>query len=368
MPVLLLIFYYVGYRLYGYLKQVFPKIKKIPFWVTYAIFPLCFLICSYLPISVFAKITTIIGNIYLSFLMFAIFLLIPAEIARLVLFLAHKLPEGEKRRKMHIISGSVVCILLFTIVVGGMINAFTIRDTDYNIEIKKQCGINSLKIAAVSDIHLGYQIGSGYLKDIVEEINAQDPDIVLIIGDIFDSSTDMVFDLSRAKDVFGQIKSKYGTFAVLGNHDVYTKEMEQFFADSSITLLKDESVLIDNSFYIVGRNDRNLLTGDRYGRANLPEVMKDTDKTKPVIVLDHRPMSFDEAKENGADLVLSGHSHEGQVFPINLITKMVYTTDYGYGVYGDTQVVVTSGAGLWGPPIRIGTRAEIAVINIRFSN
>lgn len=100
----------------------------------------------------------------------------------------------------------------------------------------------------------------------------------------------------------------------------------------------------------------------------MSEIMKDLDKSKPIIVLDHRPQSFEEARENGADLVLSGHSHAGQVFPANLITKMVYTTDYGYGVYGDTQVVVTSGVGLWGPPIRVGTRAEIAVINVSFSN
>lgn len=327
------------------------------------------MICSYLPVSVFAKILTVIGNIYLGFFIFALFLLIPAEIVRLVLFLIHKLPpKGEKRRKLHIISGGVICALVASIVVGGMINAFTIRATNYDIEVKKQSNISGLKVVAISDIHLGYQIGTGYLKDMVEEINAQKPDIVLIVGDIIDSSTDMVFDLSRAQDVFGQIQSKYGVFAVLGNHDVYTNRMEQFFDESNITLLKDESVLIEDSFYVVGRNDRNLSTGDRYGRVELSEIMKNTDKTKPVIVLDHRPQSFEEAKKNGADLVLSGHSHEGQFFPINLITDKIYTTDYGYGVYGDTQVVVTSGVGLWGPPIRIGTRAEIAVINVRFSD
>lgn len=368
LPLFLLIFYYVGHRLYGFLKQFFPKIKKLPFFTVYAVFPLCFVIYSYLPVSVFAKIVTVIGNVYLSFFMFAIMLLVPAEVIRLILFLARRLPQGEKRRKIHILAGSVICVLLVAIVCGGMINAFTIRATDYELEIKKQSGVGSLKIVAVSDIHLGYQIGSGHLENMVEKINAQNPDIVCIVGDIFDRSTDMVFDISEATKVLSRIQSKYGVFSVLGNHDVYTRVLEAFFAESNVTLLKNESVLIDDSFYIVGRNDRNILTGDRYGRVELSEIMKDLDKSKPIIVLDHRPQSFEEARENGADLVLSGHSHAGQVFPANLITKMVYTTDYGYGVYGDTQVVVTSGVGLWGPPIRVGTRAEIAVINVSFSN
>jgi predicted MPP superfamily phosphohydrolase len=369
MPVFLLLCFYIGYRLFGYLRQIFPKIKKIPFWLIYSIFPLCFMVSSYLPISPFAKLLSVIGYIYLSFFVFAFFLLVIADIVRLVLLLTHRLPpKGEKRRRLHIVSGSVVCGLLVTLVVGGMINAFSIRTTDYDIKINKQCSLQNLKLVAVSDIHLGYQIGSGHLADMVEEINAQNPDIVVIVGDIFDSSTDMVFDLSRAQEFFSEIKSKYGVFAVLGNHDVYTNKMEQFFSASNITLLKDESILIADSFYIVGRNDRNLLTGDRYGRAELSNIMKDTDKSKPVIVLDHRPQSFEEEKENGSDLVLSGHTHEGQIFPINLITDKIYTTDYGHGVYGDMQVIVTSGVGLWGPPVRIGTRAEIAAINVTFSD
>lgn len=369
LPVFFLLCFYIGYRLYGFLKQIFPKINKTAYWAAYAVFPLCFVVSAYLPVSEFAKILTVIGNLYIGFFVFSILLLVIAEAVRLILIIFHKLPpKGEKRRKLHIASGSVVCVLLLAILVGGTINAFTIRTTDYDIQIHKKCGLDSLKLVAVSDIHLGYQIGSGYLEDVVEEINAQKPDIVCIVGDIFDRSTDMVFDLSRAAEVFSRIQSKYGVFAVLGNHDVYTDVMEAFCAESSIILLKDESVLIADSFYIVGRNDRNLLTGDRYSRANMSEIVKDIDKAKPIIVLDHRPMSFEEEQENGADLVLSGHSHAGQVFPANLITKMVYTTDYGYGVYGDTQVVVTSGAGLWGPPLRIGTRAEIAAVNIRFSD
>lgn len=366
--VLLPLIFYIGYRLLGFLRQIFPKIKAIPFWLVYAVFPGCFLVCSYLQISVFAKILTIIGYVYLSIFIFALLLLVPAEIVRLVLFTIKKLPpKGEKRRKLHIASGSVICTLLAVIIIGGIINAYSPRATEYAIEVKKQSSIENLKIVTVSDIHLGYQIGVGSIKKMVKKINAQHPDIVFLVGDNFDSSMDMVFDLSRVQDALGQIRSKYGVFAVLGNHDVYTERMAQFFAASNITLLKDESVLIDNSFYVVGRNDRNLQNGDRYGRAKLTEIMKDTDKTKPVIVLDHRPQAFDEAKENGADLVFSGHSHQGQFFPISLITDRIYTTDYGYDAYGDMQVIVTSGIGFWGPPVRIGTRSEVAVVNIRFS-
>jgi uncharacterized protein len=368
LPLFLIASFYMGFRLYGFLKLLFPKIKKLFFWIVYSLFPVSYIASIFLSVSVLDKLLTNIGFVYTGFMLYAVMILVLAELIRFVLFLIHRLPKkGEQRRKAHIIVGIVICIITTAIFGGGLINANIIDTTQYDVKIDKSCGIQSLKIVEVADIHLGYQQSSSRVENVVEKINEQNPDIVFIVGDLFDGSLKEVFDLTRAQTALSEINSKYGVYCCLGNHEIYTPELESFFSGCNITLLTDETVLIEDSFYVVGRNDRNLLSGARSEREALSDLMEGIDTTKPVIVLDHRPDDIDEAVSNKADLLLSGHTHAGQTFPITLITDKIYKLDYGMKKFDDTTAIVTSGAGLWGPPVRVGTDTEIVVINTSFN-
>lgn len=366
-PIVLLAAIYTGIRLYGFLKLFFHNLRKLFFWGIYLLFPFSLILSVFLPVSALDKFLTNIGFLYASFLLIAVMILVLAELIRFVLLLTHKLPKkDEQKRKAHITVGLTVCLIIAFLLGGGVINEKIIDTTTYDVSINKTNAVGNLKIVEVADIHLGYQESAAKVRRMVESINAQNPDIVFFVGDTFNGSMREVFDLNPAKVALTGIKSKYGVFACLGNHDLYTPDLDGFFVDCNITLLKDEAVLIQDSLYVVGRNDRNLETGDRGDRKALSELLKDADKTKPVIVLDHRPDEQEDAVANGADLLLCGHSHAGQTFPITLITKQVYELDYGIGKFGDMTMIVTSGAGLWGPPARIGTDSEIVAINMSF--
>ncbi len=216
-----------------------------------------------------------------------------------------------------------------------------------------------LKIVMVSDLHLGYTIGKSETENWAGKINAEHPDIILIAGDIVDFSLrplekcDMFSALHR-------LKAPLGVYACSGNHDVMARADRQadFHAKTGIRFLNDETVLADNRIYIVGRRDRSYSH-----RKPLGDLLKGLDRTKPVILLDHQPYHLEEAEKNGIDLQLSGHTHRGQVFPVNLITDALYEISHGYLKKGATHIYVSSGLGIWGGKFRIGSQSEYTVIN-----
>lgn len=220
----------------------------------------------------------------------------------------------------------------------------------------------SLKIVALSDLHLGYGIGRDEFRQWVELINKEEPDIVLIGGDVIDNGLRPVNE-ARMYMNFKDIKSKYGIYAVLGNHEYISgvNESLKFYEEAGIHLLRDSQMLVDSTFYIVGRDDRM-----NPHRKSLTELTASLDKTKPVILLDHQPYQLEEAEENGVDFQFSGHTHRGQIWPISLITDLIYEDSYGYLRKGNTQVYVSSGMGIWGGKFRIGTQSEYVVINMKF--
>ena len=181
--------------------------------------------------------------------------------------------------------------------------------------------------------------------------------------------------------VLSGIHSKYGTYAVFGNHDVEEtlffgfgmsesvyrpEEILQFLRDSNITLLEDEIIeLGDSGVQLLGRLDGEY-SGKVNRRDSITDLIKKSDPEKPLLILEHEPWDFNEAAENKAGLVMTGHTHNGQIFPGNIAVK--YFNDNGYGLMkiADTQTVVTSGVGFFGPPMRLGTKSEVAVIDINF--
>lgn len=232
---------------------------------------------------------------------------------------------------------------------------------------KKAPGIKSLKVVMVSDVHVGLLIGKGMLHKYVDLIMDQKPDMVVLVGDIID------YDLASVKEQhleneFRRLKAPYGVYASTGNHeyieikDEKKDEKINWLNDvANLTVLRDSAVKVSDAFYLVGReDDRNE------ERKPLASLLTGIVKSRPVIVLNHEPHDLDEEADNGADIALYGHTHNGQLFPYNIVLRALYEVVYGYEKKGNTHVYVSSGLGLAGPQYRIGTLSEIVVLNIDF--
>ncbi|HPS95098.1 MAG TPA: metallophosphoesterase [Bacteroidales bacterium] len=218
-----------------------------------------------------------------------------------------------------------------------------------------------LKLVVASDIHLSSYINKKDLKKYVELINTQKGDVILLAGDIADRDPHPLIN-QNMKEELGKLYAPRGVFAITGNHEFYGRKREEIYnyiKSSGITFLKDSVALVDSAFYIAGRDD---ITNS--GRISLDTLLRNTDKSLPVILLDHQPRNLEDAAKNGVDLQFSGHTHNGQFWPGNILVKLFFKHSYGYLRIGDTQYFVTSGLGLWGPKYRIGTKSEIVVINM----
>lgn len=216
------------------------------------------------------------------------------------------------------------------------------------------------RIVAISDVHLGNGMTLERLKDNIELINKQNPDLILIGGDLIDNGVKTLYDLNMSEEL-QKLKAPYGIYMVVGNHEYISdiKESEKFIATTPIRLLRDTTVTIMNAIELVGRDDRM-----NHNRKTLNTLMADVDRSKTVILLDHQPYDLQHAVSEGIDLQFSGHTHRGQVWPLSLLTDHMFEHSYGMKQFGDTHVYVSSGLSLWGPPFRIGTQNEIVVFNL----
>lgn len=239
---------------------------------------------------------------------------------------------------------------------------------EFNITINKYSpNVEGLKIVVASDIHAGFLIDKEILQRNVKLIMDQKPDLILLVGDLIDYDIRSV-RTHNMQEEFHQLKAPYGVYASTGNHEYIELDEEEpeekikwLSQEAGLTVLRDQAVMIDSSFYIVGRED------DKYkARKKLSEIMKDVDKEHPVIVMNHQPHNINEEVEMGADLALYGHTHNGQVFPNNILVKRLFEVPYGYVKRENTNIYVSSGLGLAGPQYRIGTVSEIAVFNVKF--
>jgi predicted MPP superfamily phosphohydrolase len=254
-------------------------------------------------------------------------------------------------------------------IVGGAINAVWPRTVDLDISIpKKQGKLNRLNAVLASDLHLGTLVGRSRLEKIVAMINALGPDIVFMPGDIVDETV-TAKDEAEFSAIMKRLRAPLGVFAVPGNHETYSG-LERNLAclrACGIKVLEDEAVCVADAFVVVGRRDRSSLTpGER--RLPIRDILAEYgfDDRLSIILLDHQPAHLDEARLAGVDLQLSGHTHAGQLFPLDIVNKMVWELNQGYLRKGNTQYYVTSGLGTWGPSVRTGSRPEIVRIRLTF--
>jgi predicted MPP superfamily phosphohydrolase len=268
------------------------------------------------------------------------------------------------------VTAPIIFVLSCGIVIYGAINAYTPRIRRYDITVNKiPKSFETLHIIVVSDVHLGLLVNSTRLSHLVNIINSRKPDLILLPGDILDEAIGAFAD-SKMPQIFRSLKSPYGVFAALGSHEYIWGHADKaitYLEQAGITVLRDSSVKIADSIYIVGRDDyfREQLVGTPRAKLNL--LLNDCDSTLPIILLDHQPHNFDESVSAGIDIHLSGHTHHGQFFPISLITRLIFELDWGYKKKGNTHFIVSSGFGTWGPPIRVGTQSEIVDLHIKFT-
>lgn len=326
-----------------------------------------------------------LSNLWFGTICYILLVVAAADIFRLILKYLVKIPaETLSSRKVFVSAGSICILLILSLTVYGYIHARQIQTTCYQVSVDKSCqDLESLRIVLAADLHLGYNMGAAQMEQMVKKINAQDADLVVFAGDFFDNDFDAVKDPEKIAGILRQIDSRYGVYACYGNHDIQEKilagftfssdekkvsdpRMDAFLADSDIQLLQDESVLIDDSFYLIGRADRERPGRGIDKRMSPEELTEDMDKTKPILVMDHEPDELVKLAEAGVDLDLSGHTHDGQLFPANLVVRLFWENSYGYLEKDGIHNIVTSGVGVFGPNMRVGTKSEICVIDCRF--
>jgi predicted MPP superfamily phosphohydrolase len=164
-----------------------------------------------------------------------------------------------------------------------------------------------------------------------------------------------------------RIKSRFGVYAITGNHEYIggVGPAVRYLEDHGVMVLRDTAIMINGQFFLAGRDDRDKPRFTGKPRKELEEVMTTVDTSYPVILMDHQPFNLGNHAKMGIDLQLSGHTHHGQLWPINYITEAIYEVSWGYKKIGNTHFYVSSGYGTWGPPLRLGNRPEIVKINLR---
>lgn len=250
----------------------------------------------------------------------------------------------------------------------GYFNAKNPEIKTLEFKISKNAGeLKSLNIAVISDLHLGTIIENSRLASIVENVNSLNPDIILLAGDILDEDLGPVIR-NNLGETLKNFSSKYGTFGITGNHEYIggVEEACEYLTAHNITMLRDSVVKIENAFYIAGREDKDITRFTGKKRKSVEALLKETDKSFPIIMLNHQPSEFDDAVKNEVDLHLSGHTHYGQIFPLNLVTNLIFELSHGYLRKGQTNFYVSNGVGTWGPPVRIGNTPEILFIRLNF--
>ena len=317
-----------------------------------------------------AKIFIITGSFWLAAMAYFFFMVLIIDIIRLFIIVFHFIPsiisEDYQTTKLILLIGAIS--INFILILSGHLIALNPKVNVLYLKINKPFNnMNELNIVAVSDIHIGTLIAKRRVARLAKRINALKPDIVLFVGDVIDEVLTHVVYYNMGEPL-KTISAPLGVYAVTGNHEYIGggEEAVAYLQTLNIRVLRDETVKIKDAFYIIGREDRDKLRFAGEKRMDIASLMKDVDLTLPTILLDHQPFHLHEAAEHNIDLQLSGHTHHGQLFPFNLITKKIYEVSCGYKRIKGTHFYVSNGYGTWGPPVRLFKRPEI--VNIKLSS
>lgn len=276
-----------------------------------------------------------------------------------------------KRTMRYYWSGAVALAVIVVYLSSGWYFAHHVYETDYIVSTSKDIGMNRLRLVQISDSHVGATFdGEGFAKH-MERVQETNPDIVVITGDYVDDDTTRA-DMVRSCEALGNLKTTYGVFYVFGNHDKGYMDTREFDEDdlraelekNHVAILEDDCVMIGDHICLIGRKDRS--EEYRQGRMEMDDLMQDLDPDTYTILLDHQPNDFEAEESAGVDLVLCGHTHGGQMFPVGITGVLSGANDMNYGceVRGDTTFIVNSGIGDWAIQYKTAAIAEFGVIDI----
>ena len=372
------------------------------YWITvFIVFVLLPLTGALLPDGPVKFALAAAGNIWLGFYVYfgglVLILLILAGVIALAVRLvrgagrkenAAGLAESQKKALFRYLAGAVLCLSFaggLILMVYGMVHAQQTKVVTYDLAVDKAADEPGaqLNVVLIGDLHLSVNSRLSMTERMVELVNAQEPDVVLVAGDIFTSTYAGLSHPEQYAQALRGIQAKYGVYAVYGNHDVEepllggfpltpiseafrSPEIEQFFADSGFTVLTDEVVTLPGGVQLAGRIDVEKAGDGTANRMSAAELLEGIDPERPVLVLEHEPVEYKALSEAGADVVMSGHTHAGQIFPGNLIVPFFNENGWGYKRLHEVDTIVTAGVGYYGPPMRVGTDSEVTVIRMTF--
>ena len=277
----------------------------------------------------------------------------------------------RKKRRGHIYPAGICAIIFSLLYLGyGWYSAHHVVRTDYTVETDKDLDGEPLRIAMLADSHVGATFHSGEFAGYVKEIEAAEPDVLVIVGDFIDDDTTKE-DMVECCEALGSISVKDGIYFVYGNHDrgYYPPSYRGYDGNdlvaelekNGVTILQDETLLLDDRYYLIGRED-----AQRPGRAGMEELLTEPDPDRYMVVLDHEPHDYEAQEQSGVDLVLSGHTHGGWLFPATVISQYTGTDDKVYGIEkrSDTTFIVTSGISDWNLKFKTGCIAEWVMVTV----
>ena len=331
------------------------------------------------------RMLKITGNYFLGIFLYTLVIILLADFGRILLkYVFHA--SWIHSRTAFTVAGAICALLILLLSACGIFHAKYIKTTSYDVIINKTIPERtSMKVVLLADTHFGYNAGVLHARELVRKINKQKPDLVCIAGDIFDNEYDAIRNPEKLEKTLRGIKSTYGVYACWGNHDLNEEilagftfkhkdgdlsdikdpRMKKFLKNSNIHILEDESILINDQFYVIGRKDASLTEKIHETRKAPAQLTEKLNRDKPIIMIDHQPKELQELADAGVDLDLCGHTHNGQTFPGNFTIKLMWENPCGLLIKDNMTNITTSGAGVWGPAMRIGTDSEICSINIQ---
>ena len=348
---------------------IYPQLRiiySIIFVIAASSYILAKVFSNYLP-DITYKIFIWIGSFWFMFLFYFFLSIVLIDIVRLIIKLINFKPPllfNNINQTKFIIA---LFVLLITLVsaIYGYFNRSNVKVKELEINLSEN-PTKQYHIVFFSDLHISVVNDHSFLKMIVEKINSLNPDLILIGGDLVDEKASKLKELKLVEEL-KDLKSKFGIYSITGNHEYINggDPVIEFLDNMGIKFLRDEVVLIDNSFYVIGREDlsKRNFTGQK--RKSLDQLVKNLDNSIPKILLDHQPLNLNEAVDKSINLQLSGHTHHGQIAPANIITNLVYELSWGYKIKNNTHFYVSSGIGTWGPPVKIGNDAELVLIKLK---
>ena len=367
LPVILALLLYLAGNLYIFLRlwQALPCHHPLLKWgiitggtLLATSILLAFLLSSILSTSL-AGILYSLGTTWIFIFLYLLLATLARDLFLWIDDRVHLLPDfPSKPRVTYLVATAIVVAALL----GGHACYLLKKRVELTVDTGKLPPGESIKLVLVSDLHLGHNTGARELARWVDLVNAEYPDVILIAGDIIDSDP-RPLEESRAWEWLQRLEARWGVYACPGNHE-YIANIDRslrLLRQAGIRVLRDTVINVAGAFLLVGRDDRQ-----NPRRASLQELTRDLDRDAlPVVLLDHQPFHLREAVASGVDLQLSGHTHHGQVWPINWITDHVFELAHGYKQDGRAHFYVTSGIGLWGGKFRVGTRSEYVVIHLK---